>query len=74
MSLKQTFLSGPVNCLWLRETHLRHLSLPEFDSAVLYGNEDCPERVELYSLESPTIHDTPIETYTMDDDGVLKLI
>lgn len=61
------FLDTPGDCQWLRETHLKHVAdLPDFGSAEVWGNEDCPDRVNLYSLQSPSIHDAPIRSFTYD--------
>jgi hypothetical protein len=37
------------------------------DSAMVYGNEDSPERIEFYSLESPLITDTPVRVWTQPE-------
>lgn len=74
----QTFLDTPADCQWLRETHLapKRLFAPEepvpgFDSCVLHGHETGPDKMELYSLASPTIHDTPVAVYQWDSESDL---
>jgi hypothetical protein len=52
---------------WLYETVLREPDPQEADSAVVYGNEDSPDKIEFYSLESPTITDTPIRVWTKEN-------
>lgn len=52
---------------WVFETHIKEPDDKDVDSAILYGNEDAPERIELYSLASPTITDTPIRVWTAPD-------
>lgn len=45
----QSFLEKG-DLLWLRDVHLKnetYLRL-DFECAILYGNEDCPDKVELY--------------------------
>jgi hypothetical protein len=53
-------MNEPSDVQWLKETHLRGLSYPEFASFVLYGNEDSPTRVELYAASYPTVSDVPV--------------
>ena len=42
-------LHKPEDRQWLRETHLRGHGLPAFKCAIVVGNEDCPERIELFA-------------------------
>ncbi len=51
------FLSTPEDCQWLRETHLRGFSPPEFLSYLLIGNEDSPEELHLYKSTDPLYTD-----------------
>lgn len=44
---------------WAFENHVKQEDEGKYDSAVLFGNEDAPERIEFYTFESPTITDTP---------------
>lgn len=48
-------LNEPGDMKWLRDVHIKSLS-SRFRSAVLYGNEDCPAKVELYQSANPSIH------------------
>lgn len=53
------FLNAPDDCQWLRETHLRGVQgLPPFQSFVILGNEDSPDKVELYASADP-LHTDP---------------
>jgi hypothetical protein len=57
--MPQFFNSAPA-CQWLRETALKGVSFPTgyvFRSFVLYGNEDAPEKIELYESEDPLYSD-----------------
>ena len=54
------FYTGAEACLWLRETALRGYDVPEFQSFVLNGNEDCPLRVALYRDADPEYDDEPV--------------
>ncbi len=60
--MKETFLDKPEDMRWLWETHLK--SFPnirfgkfELRSASIFGNEDCPSRIELYRKQIP-LHTT----------------
>lgn len=51
--MSSTFLCGKADCKWLRETHLKGLELPEFQSCDLHGNEDCPTKLILFRSIMP---------------------
>ncbi len=58
-------------CLeWLRDTH-KIGNAPEYRMAILYGNEDAPEKIELYARNhykcNPRVYevDTKAETFTL---------
>ena len=58
--MKQTYCNTPDDCTWLLKTKLGNRpELAFFKSFILYGNEDCPERVDLYESDEPLITDTP---------------
>jgi len=52
---------------WAIETHLGRnpdaFPYHYANSAILFGNEDCPDRIDFYESESPTITDTPVFTW-----------
>ena len=52
-----TFLNTQEDCDWLKSTHLKNRPELEFKSFVLYGNEDAPEKVELYFSNDPLYTD-----------------
>jgi hypothetical protein len=59
---------------WLFETHLKGFAglRPGIVIALLYGNEDAPDTVELYSMDR---HNAPFLRFTVDDgDGPQPLI
>jgi len=68
----QTFINGKEDMKWLRETHLPvlHFAYDE-GAAVLYGNEDSPVQIEVYSEAEPTISDTPRQ-FDLLEDGTYK--
>jgi hypothetical protein len=51
---------------WAYEVHLKEPDPHDFDSAIIFGTEDSPERIEFYTLESPTITDTPARVWERD--------
>lgn len=55
------FLNDPDDIDWLKATALKGVPLPsrfaDFKSFVIYGTEDCPEKVTLYQSPHPTIRD-----------------
>lgn len=53
------FLSTFDDCQWLRNTHLGGRTDYKFGSFVLYGNEDCPTKVDLYPDPWPLATDEP---------------
>lgn len=57
--MKHTFLNTVEDCNWLKNTHLGGRNDLVFESFVLYGNEDCPTKVELYVDQDPLYIDTP---------------
>lgn len=57
--MKQQLLNESEDCQWLKDTHLKNKDYPEFKCFVLYGNEDAPEKVELYANQEPLITDVP---------------
>jgi len=57
--MRQQFLNDPEDCQWLRDTALRGVQgIKPFQSFILYGNEDCPERLDLYASQDPLYSDS----------------
>lgn len=52
---RQTLLNKIEDMKWLREVHLPTLPY-QFKSALIYGNEDSPSRIDAY-LEREPAHD-----------------
>lgn len=65
------FLNAPEDMKWLRDVHLHGLS-PEYESAVVHGNEDSPAQIEVYRSREPLISDVPL-IYLPDPNGDFKL-
>jgi hypothetical protein len=69
---KQTFINSTEDMLWLRETHLKlavNCECNHFKSAIIYGNEDCPQMIDLYLETEPVVCDLPFRLlYNGDTD------
>ena len=59
MTFQQVFLNTVNDCNWLIDAHLIRVPLLtcNFQSFVITGNEDAPERVDLYESERPLCTD-----------------
>jgi len=55
---RRTFVDEPDDIAWLLDTHLPGLLDDGYKSAIIYGNEDSPDYIELYWARDPTIADT----------------
>ncbi len=44
---------------WAFSEHVGTKDLGNYQSAVLFGNEDCPERIEFYIQAEPLVTDKP---------------
>jgi hypothetical protein len=67
--MRQTFCNTVEDCQWLASTHLRGREIPGFGSFTLHGNEDCPQRIELYAVVEPR-YDAPfVAVYELTEDG-----
>jgi len=62
-----------VHCTALPESH--RAELRRYPRAlVLYGNEDCPEQIDIYSTSCPMNGEPPMVRLTADNDGDLTQI
>jgi len=61
------FLQSEEDLKWLADT--KHISIEGVYSAILYGTEDCPDKIECYygialsSFKRTYIYDEKTETY-----------
>lgn len=62
--MTQTFLYRSEDLQWLRETHLP--SLRHECVVILHGNEDCPERLDVYARNHCECEPT---VYVLSEDG-----
>jgi hypothetical protein len=54
--MRHTFLNEAVDIQWLKDNHIPNLP-DKVKSAVLYGDESYPERVDTYTEINPSIDD-----------------
>jgi hypothetical protein len=45
-------ITGRDDMRWLKDVHLPKLS-SKYKSAVIYGNDDCPSKIEVYGSANP---------------------
>ena len=57
--MREMLLNTKEDLDWLQDVHFKDRVLPDFASAVLIGNEDCPEAIKLYKDKEPLITDRP---------------
>jgi len=65
------FLAGPADMKWLRDVHIPGLP-PEYESAVVHGNEDAPRQIDAYRSEDPSVNEVPA-IYVAAPNGRFKL-
>lgn len=69
---RQVYLWHDEDLAWLREVHLEMMDAADRDkikSAVIFGNEDCPDTIHLYDKAWPTVHDKPFAEYHHNQEG-----
>lgn len=82
--MKQEFTNKPRDMQWLRCTHLRRGNVRMADgklnmagpirgflSAIIYGNDDCPDMIEVYPFANPDVGDWGRD-FKLDDDGLYR--
>jgi hypothetical protein len=66
-----TFLNTLDDMRWLYQTHLK--KFPQlwytFKSAYIFGNEDCPCKIELYTKLEPLYTTKPKKVFVINDEG-----
>lgn len=68
-----TFLNSPEDMKWLKDVHLPSLDPSRHKSAILHGNEDCPERIDVYVSPDP-LHTDPYTRWTLQESGDYKAV
>ena len=48
---------------WAFEVHVNRADEGIYHAAMLYGNEDCPAKIEFYTQAEPTVNDAPAWTW-----------
>ena len=57
--MREQFLNDPEDLAWLRDVHVGDIKI-KFESAIIHGNEDAPEKIELYAAVEPLVTDLPV--------------
>jgi hypothetical protein len=74
----ETYLDDSESREWILETHAK--ALPDAwkslirrscSAVILYGNDDCPYRIEFYGTNSPMSGETPMISLGPDQHGNL---
>ena len=78
---RETFLDTGDDLAWALDVHCRALSdneraeLRRYPRAlILYGNEDCPEQIDIFSTSCPMNGEEPIISLMADRAGALSII
>jgi len=61
-----TLLDTPEDLNWLHDVHLPSSAPRVFSCALLYGNEDAPDRVHLWKTSEPHYQQPPDAVYVSD--------
>ncbi len=70
MNGRRTFIDDTDGIAWVRDVHVPTLPAGT-RSVVLWGNEDCPDRVDAYRKVAPTVDERPA-VFLSDDAGTLR--
>jgi hypothetical protein len=72
--MKVTLLLDPTDMEWLRDVHMpNNEDACNAKAAILYGNEDSPERIELFDKALPEIKfDDERLAYVRTEEGYAK--
>ena len=69
------FINSPLDMKWLRDVHLSRVvdgePLPQYESAVIVGNEDAPDEIRCYMSSDPLYLD-PYDVIKPNDDGTFR--
>lgn len=70
MNVRRPFIDDTDGVAWVRDVHVPTLPAGT-RSVVLWGNEDCPDRVDAYRTVAPTVNERPA-VFLSDDAGTLR--
>jgi hypothetical protein len=77
--MPRTFINKPEDMSWLFSTHLKALpplagkSLALCRSAIITGNEDCPDEIELHWAHNPLVYEMAAAHFVRGEDGELHV-
>ena len=67
---RETLINSSDDMKWLRDVHLPRLP-SKYRAAVIVGNEDYPDRIEVYERRDPLVTDAPV-VFVADEEGVFR--
>lgn len=56
MDNRGVFINTPEDMQWIRDVHITNFV---GKSAIIFGNEDCPEYIAIYPTSDPDIYEVP---------------
>jgi len=65
---RPNFINGHDDMEWLRDVHLPKLDIRKYKSAIVYGNEDYPTRIDVFESRDPQTSDGYV-TYKPNPEG-----
>ena len=76
---RETILNTTADIRWLWETHLKKFPSLRFGrfemrSASIFGNEDCPSRIELYRKQEPLYTSKPYFVFLLNEENLEYLL
>jgi hypothetical protein len=66
--VSQILINTKEDMKWLRDTKLPGLD-KKFKSAVIFGNEDYPDKIDVYVKKDPLVTDTPVTFLPHGEEG-----
>ena len=73
--MRSEFTNKEEDIKWLKDTHLHPRNIagdtqppPDFKSFIFWGNADCPQKIILFDVESPSLNDKAIARYNLTDE------
>lgn len=68
----KTYLNTPADMKWLNDVHLKLAEFP-YKAAVLHGNEDCPQMIDVFGSQNPEMTDKVVRFVLCPDNSYKQL-
>jgi len=72
--MRQTFITAANaedDFQWLFDAHIKDPALARCRSAVIHGNEDGPDKIEVWFADYPLAYERPAAVFVRNEDGEL---